>query len=219
MRILFLAPNYPNSGHLASGVFNERSASTLRGLCDSVEVVSPRPYVPPLLSYLLPRWKAYSAIRPYEFRNGLAVHRPAAPVVPRLWSAFWLDVGAFLWCRHKIRERNREARFDAILSFDLLGAGGIAWRAGRDLGIPACGWATGNDVRAPRSSAKGRGCMRAPTNLDAVFYQSQELLEKAAHLLGLTPGKISADRNIVFPRGILDPPAFPREKTRARARA
>jgi glycosyltransferase involved in cell wall biosynthesis len=219
MRILFLAPNYPNAGHLASGVFNERSASALRELCDSVEVVSPRPYVPPLLSYLLPRWKAYSTIRPYEFRNGLPVHRPASPVVPRFWSAFWLDVGAFLWCRQKIRERNREIPFDAILSFDLLGAGGIAWRVGRDLGIPACGWATGNDVKVPRSSAKGRAVIRALKSLDAVFYQSQELLEKAADLLGITPGQMCADRHSVLPRGILDPPALPRAKTRERTRA
>jgi glycosyltransferase involved in cell wall biosynthesis len=172
-----------------------------------------------LLSYLLPRWKAYSTIRPYEFRNGLPVHRPASPVVPRLWSAFWLDTGAFLWCRHKIRERNGDIRLDAILSFDLLGAGGIAWRAGRDLGIPACGWATGEDVRVPRSSAKGRAVMRALENLDIVFYQSQELFDKAADLLGLTPGEMSADRHTVLPRGILDPPALPREKTRERARA
>jgi teichuronic acid biosynthesis glycosyltransferase TuaC len=219
MRILFLAPTYPNSGHLASGVFNERSASALRELCDAVEVVSPRPYVPPLLSYLLPRWKAYSTIKPYEFRNGLPVHRPASPVVPRLWSAFWLDTGAFLWCRRKIRERNRHIRFDAILSFDLLGAGGIAWRAGRDLGIPACGWAVGEDVRVPRSSAEGRAVIRALKNLDMVFYQSQELLEKAADLLGLTPGEMSAERHTILPRGILDPPAVPREETRERARA
>ena len=206
MKILIIASNYPYSGHPASGIFNERCAMVLRELCDHIEVVSPRPYVPPLLSSLVPRWKAYSSIKEYERRNEISVHRPASPVIPYVAGSFWFDRGAFFRCRQRIRELNDKVHFDAIISFDLLGAGGIAWRAGQDLGIPACGWATGDDVLIPPSPAYARVVIRALERLDLVFYQSQELMAKAAGLLGTTLDRLSNKRHMVLPRGIPAPP-------------
>jgi glycosyltransferase involved in cell wall biosynthesis len=103
---------------------------------------------------------------------------------------------------------HRRVNFDAILSFDLLGAGGIAWRVGRELSIPAAGWAFGSDVRAPTSSALGRVVTRALKHLDLVFYQSQELLRNAAALLGIAVDRISPHRHVVLAHGIPEPP-FP----------
>jgi hypothetical protein len=44
---------------------------------------------------------------------------------------------------------HRRTRFDVIHSFDLAATGGLAWRMGRDLGIPASGWAFLGDLRFP----------------------------------------------------------------------
>jgi glycosyltransferase involved in cell wall biosynthesis len=219
MKILIIASNYPYSGHPASGIFNERCAMVLRELCDHIEVVSPRPYVPPLLSSLVPRWKAYSSIKEYESRNEISVHRPASPVIPYVAGSFWFDRGAFFRCRQRIRELNDKLHFDAIISFDLLGAGGIAWRAGHDLGIPTCGWATGDDVLIPPSPAYARVVIRALERLDLVFYQSQELMAKAAGLLGTTLDRLSNKRHMVLPRGIPAPPLLARSAIRSRVRA
>jgi glycosyltransferase involved in cell wall biosynthesis len=51
-----------------------------------------------------------------------------------------------------------------------------------------------------------------------VFYQSRELLEKAAGILGSKSGQLARDRHIVLPHGIPEPPAFSREEARNRIR-
>jgi glycosyltransferase involved in cell wall biosynthesis len=109
--------------------------------------------------------------------------------------------------------------FDALLSFDLLGAGGVAWRIGQHLAIPAAGWATGDDVRVPASSPYGRVVRRAMQRLDLVFYQSRELLDKGAALLSVAPDGMARERHRVLPRGIPTPPALHRSETRKRVRA
>jgi glycosyltransferase involved in cell wall biosynthesis len=114
---------------------------------------------------------------------------------------------------------HRHSAFDAIVSFDLIGAGGVAWRLGRDLQIPATGWATGGDVRVPASSPHGRAVIRALKNLDLVFYQSRELLAKAAGLLGMSVNELSGNRHVVLPRGIPEPPQICQADTRNRTRA
>jgi teichuronic acid biosynthesis glycosyltransferase TuaC len=218
MKILVLAPDYPKPGRPLGGSFNQRSVAALRELCDGVEVLSPRPYAPPLISSLVPRWKIHSMTRAYEIVNGVPVFRPARLQIPRIGGAFCLDRGAFFFCRSLARNMHRRNQFDAILSFDLLITGGLAWRIGRDLGIAASGWATGGDVRVPPCSSFGRAVVRALRRLDTVFYQSHELREKAADLLGLSQHQIVRDKHVVLPRGVPEPPVLPRNDTRTRVR-
>jgi len=218
MRVLVLAPDYPKPGRDFGGLFNERSVNALKDLCDGVEVLVPRPYVPPLFSLLVARWKIYRSTPTYEARNGVPVYRPGYLQIPRMGGAFWVDPAAFFFCRHVARKRHRRATFDAILSFDLAATGGLAWRIGRDLGIPATGWATGGDVRVPKSSSFGRAVIRALQQLDIIFYQSHELLEKGARLLGISADKMSHDRHLVLPRGIPEPPSLPRAQVRDQLR-
>jgi teichuronic acid biosynthesis glycosyltransferase TuaC len=219
MKLLILASNYPYSGNPSAGIFNERCALVLQDLCEHIEVVSPRPYVPLLLPSFAPRWRAYSSIKDYELRKGVPVHRPASPVIPGVAGSFWFDLGAFLRCRQRIRKLHHTVQFDAILSFDLLGAGGIAWRVSRDLGIPACGWATGDDVLLPPSPSYAQVVIRALNRLNIVFYQSQQLMSEAAGLLGTTPERLSDHRHMVLPRGIPAPPHLARGEMRKRVRA
>jgi hypothetical protein len=183
MKVLVVG-NYPrsNPNHQSAGILNERSVHALSKACDRVEVLAPHPYVPPLLHSLVPRWKAYTTAPRHETRYAISVYRPTIPVIPGIAQAFWSDCGAYLWCREVARKMHCRTRFDAIISFDLMGAGGVAWRLGRDLNIPASGWATGGDIRVPASSSHGRAVIRTLQNLDLVFYQSHELLEIAAGL-------------------------------------
>jgi teichuronic acid biosynthesis glycosyltransferase TuaC len=219
MKLLVVAASYPHPGHPYSGIFNERCVHALSKLCEAVEVLVPRPYVPPLVSLMIPRWKAYRAAAESRFANGMRVSRPATPVLPHWGGALWVDRCAFLWCRNVAQAMHRRTGFDAILSFDLLAAGGLAWRIARELGVPAGGWATGSDVRVPRSSSFGRSVVRALEHLHVVFYQSRELLKKAAGLLGLPEDGMSPGRHVVLPRGIPEPPSFLREKSRKQLRS
>ena len=218
MKLLVVAPSYPHPGHPYSGVFNEKCVDALSKLCETIEVLAPRPYVPPLVSALVPRWRAYSAAADRESADGTLISRPATLVIPLLGGAFWLDRFAFLCCRAVAYRRHKHVTFDAILSFDLLAAGGLAWRIAQDLRIPASGWATGSDVRIPRSSSFGRSVIRTLKRLDLVFYQSQELREKAAALLRIAPDEMPGERHLVLPRGIPEPPLLDRGRIREEIR-
>ena len=218
MNILVIAADYPKPLRETAGIFNERSVIALRRYCDHVEVLVPRPYAPAGICSWVPRWSIYARTPSRQMSAGITVHRPGIPIVPRLGSAFWLDRGAFLWCRRKVAALHRKIRFDAILSFDLAGAGGIAWRMGRHLGVPASGWATGGDVRQSAGSMSYAALRRTLESLNVVFYQSQELRGIAARILEVPAAELSASRHIVLPRGIPAPPSLCRSEARASVR-
>jgi glycosyltransferase involved in cell wall biosynthesis len=210
--------DFPRPNQPSTSVFNQRCANALRKLGHRVEVMAHRPYAPALLSYA-PRWSSWIVPTGSEFVDGIAIHRPAYLQIPRVGSAFWIDTGAFFWCRRTARELYRRIGFDAIVSFDLLAAGGIAWRIGKDLGIPASGWAFGSDMRQPPGSSLARVVSRAITHLDLVFYQSRDLFEIAARKLGISPEAMAKDKHVVLPHGIPEPPAIQKTETRNRVRS
>jgi len=217
MKILVVPSSYPYPGHPYAGIFNEKCVNVLKDLCEKVEVMVPHPYAPRLISSLSPRWRAYATATSFEIRNGVPIHRPPYFRIPRLASAFWSDRGAFFSSRRKARELHSRVGFDTILSFDMIGAGGLAWRLGRDLGISSSGWATGDDVRMPTCTAHGRVVIRALQRLDLVFYQSSELFQVASRLLGSSHA-MTTDKHIVLPRGIAQPPLLSKETIRKRIR-
>lgn len=213
MKLLVVVSNFPHPGHPYSGSFNAKSVDALSGFCEKVEVLAPRPYAPPFFSFF-PRWEAYNRINKFELQNGVAVHRPAYLQIPCIFPAVWLDRGAFLCCREKVRAMHAQVGFQAILAFDLVAVGGLAWRLGKDLGIPAGGWATGDDMRHASGSALQKVVIQALKRLDQIFYQSQELLEISATLLGKRSVLMLKDKHVVLPRGVPDPPKSSMKETR-----
>jgi teichuronic acid biosynthesis glycosyltransferase TuaC len=221
MKLLAVASSYPYEGYESAGIFNERCVNTLQQLCDHIEVLAPRPYVPPLLGRLspVPRWQTYATILRHEIRHGVSVQRPAYIQLPRPLSAWCTDSGIFWGCRHKARLRHEQIGFDAIISFDIVGSGGLAWRLARNLGIPASGWAFGSDLRQREGSPLAQVVRRALQRLDLVFYQSHELRCLAAQLLGIPSMQMCVSKHIVLPHGIPEPPVLPREDLRHRVRS
>ena len=217
MKLLVVVSNYPHKGHVYSGAFNERSVVALRRLGHRVDVVAPRPYVPRGLSLLSSRWRSYQKMQRHEVRGQIPIYRPAYWQLPRVGGALWCDRFAYLASVSEIVRRHRQVPYDAILSFNLVGAGGVAWRLGRRLAIPVVGWATGNDVRVPRRSSYANSVRRALRAMDLVFYQSRELRDCAAALLKLKPSALSPGRHVVLPRGVEVAPAVMPE-TRQRLR-
>jgi teichuronic acid biosynthesis glycosyltransferase TuaC len=218
MRLLIIVANYPHAGHPYSGAFNERSARALKELGHQVEVLAPRPYVPRALAAWHARWRAYDQIAEQEIRGGVWVYRPPYLQLPGLGGVLRPDLGAYLSCVRALKRRHKNKPYDAILAFNMIGAGGLAWRLARRLDIPAAGWATGNDVRVPVRSAHGRAVRTALQRLDLVCYQSSELFERAADLCDLPKEVFSAGRHVVLPRGV-DPAPPPSAAMRRSLRA
>jgi teichuronic acid biosynthesis glycosyltransferase TuaC len=218
MKLLVLASSYPYNQYTAAGIYNERSVLALKDLCETVEVMVPRPLGAPLLSRLSPRWNSYAGLRNHEVRRGVSVFRPGYLQIPRVSPAFWADPGTYFLCRSQACAMHQRARFDAILAFGLAAVGGLAWRLGQHLGIPAIGWATGSDVRSPASPAHARSMRQALSRLDLVFYQSQHLRQCASELLSVEEQQLPLDRHVVMPRGIPAPPDVPVVEARSRIR-
>jgi teichuronic acid biosynthesis glycosyltransferase TuaC len=219
VNLLLIPSSYPHAAYPYAGIFNERCALALKALGGRVEVFAPRPYAPAFLAGLSLRWKNYAGIPGQEVRNAIRVSRPSYLQVPRIATPFWSDTGAYYFVRRAARRMHRREPFDAILSFDLAGTGGLAWRLGRDLGIPAAGWATGSDVRTSRTSSIAAAIRRSVSNLGLVFYQSEELLGEVARLLELPKSSLEPSKHVVLPRGIPEPPAFSRIEVRKRVRS
>src|SRR5262249_12695818 len=173
-------------------------------------------YVLAWLASRVPRWSAYRQIPAFASRDGVDIHRPAVFQFAALGAA--AEVGAFYRCRRVARQIHGRVGLDAIISFDLFGAGGLAWRIGCDLGIPASGWATGGDLNLATVPSARRALIRTLKRLQVVFYQSRELRDKAAALLGCSVSRMPRD-HFVLPRGIAEPPRLPKERLRARLRA
>ena len=213
MRLLVVVSMYPHPGHPYSGVFNRNCVEAAASLGHECVVLAPRPWVPPFLK-MHPRWEAYAKIPAFDRHGDVEVHRPGLVQVPRLATTFQRNRGAFLQIRHVARRLHKERIFDAVFSFDLGGAGGLAWRLGQDLEIPATGWAFGLDVRVPKESPDAEELRRMLNRLDLVFYQSSELRDIAESLLkqGQTLDKAS---HVVLPHGI---PSMEAAETRATVR-
>ncbi len=218
MKLLVIVPYYPHESHPYSGAFNERTVQILKSFCECVEVVVPRPYTPKLFSKFSHRWRTYANIPPFELRNGVPIFRPVYFTFPKIGGALTREMSCYLGTRKTIRKRHEKVGFDAILSFDLYGAGSLAWRIGRDLGIPACGWGTGADLAQPPGTMRERIIQKALRNLDLVFYQSQELLCAAATILGEKPEALDPKKHFQLARGIGDPPLLDRPRMREQLR-
>jgi glycosyltransferase involved in cell wall biosynthesis len=218
LSLLLLPPNYPHDRAQWFGAQNERCALALRPLVRHVEVLTPKPYAPPMVRFNA-RWTAYRAIPGRHVRSGIRVHRPSYPVIPRVLQGFWQGWPAFVFSRHLACSLHLGGSFDAILSFDLAATGGLAWRLSSLLGIPACGWATGSDIRSNPDSRVGRSVRESLQKLDMVFYQSRELMALGARLLGMHPSALPTERHIVQSRGVAQPEASPAGDVRHVVRA
>lgn len=215
--VLLVVCDYPHQGHRFAGTFYENTALALQALGHHVEVLAVRPYAPPVISRMVPRWKIHAGIPFYELRNGVPVYRPRNFYVPGVAPAFSISAGAYLFCRRTARQMHARSAFDALISFDLQQTGGLAWRLGKDLGIRSAGWATGADMRFPPSSNYGRLVVEAMQHFDTVFYQSRELFDIALKNLGRSAEQL-ADRHIVLPRGIPSAPQMDQAALRKAAR-
>lgn len=214
MRLLVVASMYPHPGLPYSGIFNQNCVEAAASLGHELVVLAPRPWVPPFLS-MQPRWKAYTQIPVYAKHGTVTVHRPALVQVPKLNATFQRNQGSFLQMKRVAAKLHREHQFDAVFSFDLGAAGGLAWRLARYLDIPATGWAFGLDVRIPHQSSDANEMRRILKNLDLIYYQSSELLSCAQSYVSDVP--LVAPKHVVLPHGI--PPMQPAERdTRQRLR-
>lgn len=205
MNLLLIPASYPYPASPQIGAQNERCARVINQYVDQLVVISPRPWIPRILA-LRSRWRSYASIPWHYVSEGIEVYRPSSLVLPGVMETIWPNEVAYYSIRSLVRELHCRHRFDAIVSFDLYSAGGLVWRLGRDLGITASGWATGNDIRKNQDSPPGQKVRETLKQLDLVFYQSSELLHLGAQMLQTQPQQLKrSGRHIILSRGVTEP--------------
>ena len=219
MKFLMIVPCYPYRDVDLSGPQNRRCARMLVQLGHGVTVLAPldRPRFP---FSLLPRYRGLNAGVASRYQDGpIAVYRPVISHLPTRYGHLFRGKLLARRVGPLVRSLHQAQRFDAIISFDLIEAGSLAWRLGKVLGFPAAGWAVGGDIRGINRAGLRSILLEILRHLSVVFYQSSELRDIAVQALRKRGDAVEVDKHHVLPRGTSGPDPLPPESVRRQVRA
>jgi len=195
IRILTFSTLYPNEVQPNHGIFVENRLRHLVG-SGAVEavVVAPVPYFP-IGSKVFGRWSDYARVPKVERRNGLTVHHPRYPVVPKIGmnlAPAHLAAGSL----HTIRRLCRDGHaFDLIDAHFAYPDGVAAVWLGKWFGKPVVVTARGTDVNfTPRFRLPRRMIRHALAKAAGIITVS-EALKDATIELGIAPDDVTVLRN------------------------
>jgi glycosyltransferase involved in cell wall biosynthesis len=195
MRLLTFSTLFPDSARPNFGVFVENRLRHLVGTGAATStVLAPVPWFPSRA----PRFGKFAqmaAVPPMEQRNGLLVHHPRYPVIPRIGMSA-APVLLYLAARRALARLIRDGlEFDLIDSHYLYPDGVAAVWLGRHFNKPVTMTARGSDVTELPDHAIPRAYIqRAITGADAIISVSAGL-KAGLVALGAPPDKVTVLRN------------------------
>lgn len=160
MRVLLYTNLFPTPCDPTRGVFTLQLARELSAICDLV-VICPLPWFPkwPWLKRY-PRWYAFAEV-PAEYEiEGLRVHSPKYPIVPKV-SEPMLARLMYRFSVGTVRKLHARAPFDLINAMWLYPDAVAAGRIGETLGIPMVPTALGCDVNRMLDETDKRNQIRS----------------------------------------------------------
>ncbi len=195
IRLLTFSTLFPNRERPNHGVFVE---NRLRHLVASGEVdatvVAPVPFFPSTAP-IFGEWATFARVPRQEERNGLLVHHPAYPVIPKVGMSaapYLLYLASLTLLRRLIAQGSR---FDAIDAHYMYPDGVAAVWLGRRLGLPVMITARGTDITLiPRYSLPRRMILGAIADASRLITVSAAL-KQGLVTLGAPAGKVTVLRN------------------------
>ena len=175
LRVLTFSTLYPDATRPEFGCFVERQTLALAARDGvDVEVVAPIG-VPPWPLHRHPRYRRFAALPAHETYNGVTVHRPRFPVIPKIgagWS--WrLLAQSVLPLLREIRQR---FAFDVIDAEFFYPDGPAAMRLADALGLPYSVKARGADIHHwGAGGASGRAVLEAGRHAGGLLAVSEAL--------------------------------------------
>lgn len=144
MRILTFTTLFPNAVDPAHGIFVYRrvAARAKNSQCEE-EVIAPVPFMPGWIRGA--RWEKFSGVPQQEAIDGLRVHHPRYPLVPKI-SMQVHGLLMFLGARQLALKLHRQKAFDCIQAHYVYPDGFAAVMLGESLGIPVVVCARGTDI-------------------------------------------------------------------------
>ncbi len=186
LRILSIATLFPDAARPNFGLFVERS---LRALAQqpgiALTVVAPVG-LPPFPLSLHPRYRALRSLPRTETWNGIAVHRPHFPLIPRHGARFNPALVA-----RAVLSAVRGAAFDVVDAQFFYPDGPAAMRVAAALGLPFSVKARGADISHFGHAAATKAQLLAAADGAAGLLAVSEAMRRDMAAIGIDPGKVA----------------------------
>ena len=195
IRLLTFSTLYPNDMRPNHGIFVENRLRHLlaSGRAHST-VVAPIPWFPSRSSRF-GDWARHACVAPIELRNGITVHHPRYPVIPRIGmsAAPYLLYRATLPMLRRLLVSGQH--FDAIDAHYVYPDGVAAVWLGRALGLPTVVTARGTDVNLIPQYVLPRAMIRRTIAGAAAIIAVSAALKSQLVALGAPDDKVTVLRN------------------------
>ncbi|HWB54840.1 MAG TPA: glycosyltransferase family 4 protein, partial [Tepidisphaeraceae bacterium] len=194
IRTITFSSLYPNGTSPNHGIFVE---NRLRHLLDSGEastrVVAPVPLFP-FRAKIFGRYARLAEVPRVEERNGIQVHHPRYPVVPKIGMTI-APASLFMACLPLLRRLRRRRDFDLIDAHYFYPDGVAATMLGKIMKKPVVITARGTDINLiPSHPMARRQIQWAARDAEGIVAVS-EALKDALVALGVRPERVSVLRN------------------------
>ncbi len=133
LRVLTIARNYPNESYPALGIWVQRLVRVSQAVAEQT-VISPVPYVPPLLP--VGRYERFRRVAKHRIDQGIEIHCPRVPFGPGMLLHRFEARLIYPFVMRVALRLHRERAFHLIHAHFIYPDGVVAARLGCLLGIP-----------------------------------------------------------------------------------
>lgn len=211
MKVLVLSHLYPSTAHETAGFFVHQQVTALTRQGVDAEVAAPVPWSPFPVSLLYGKWRGYAGVPATDLREGIKVHYPRFPVLPK--EILFSLSGRFmhLALRRPVQRIYGSFRFDLIHAHVALPGGMAGKLLADEYKIPLVITVHGKDLQHTiyRSGPCRRQVAAALKAASRVILVSNKLKQTAEELLGPGTGNLVVIPNGIDPRDIRHYPPKP----------
>jgi teichuronic acid biosynthesis glycosyltransferase TuaC len=198
MKILVLSHMYPSTANEVGGIFVHYQIKALLAQGCEIRVISPVPWVPPLLCCVSSKWRAYASLPHKALWEGVEVRYPRYLAFPR--AGFFCSSGKRMYrgVRELIERIHRDFPFQVIHAHVALPDGDAASRLTRRLEKPLVITIHGQDLQRTihRNSRCFRRVFQTLNAASRVIVVSRKLKRIAVEQFGME------DKYVIVPNGV-----------------
>ncbi|MDX1737169.1 MAG: glycosyltransferase [Alphaproteobacteria bacterium] len=179
-KITWLTQGWPSDTMPMAGVFHKGQVLALNNMNIDINVITPVPWVPPLLSVFKSKWRNLGRLATESYDNGIQISRPRYLAIPRENHLFINHFSIY----NQVKPLIQIKKPDIIHAHFAYSTGVVAAMLKKNLGIPYILTLHGDDVTEyPHRSKRGLSLFKfALANADKVFAVSPSLAEKSKTL-------------------------------------
>ncbi|TWT81150.1 putative teichuronic acid biosynthesis glycosyltransferase TuaC [Planctomycetes bacterium CA13] len=181
LRVLVFTTSFPSKVQPEFGVHVKERLRILAQTSNiELHIVAPAPYFPPLKTFK--RWYAWSQVPNDEIVDGLVVHRPRYPMIPRIGGLVQSKL-IYLASLKYIRQLKKRFDFDLIDSHFVYPNGVAAVDLGKRFNRPVVITCRGADIAVyPQQAFVGKRIRQALRSADQLIALSEEMRGRMVQL-------------------------------------